>query len=103
MPRIGLRFTVATVRLVGRFLVPVTSCILGLLVACFGPAVALPLTTSLLEAHLATTPGGLYAVVAIAFGAGANATFVVAVQRLRVIVMVLLAPVVVRWLVPRPG
>ena len=38
--RIGLRFTVATVRLVGRLLVPVTVCILGLLVACFGLAVA---------------------------------------------------------------
>ncbi|HEX2104693.1 MAG TPA: AbrB family transcriptional regulator [Solirubrobacteraceae bacterium] len=102
--RIGLRFTVATVRLVGRLLVPVTICILGLLVACFGLAVALHLTTSasLLDAYLATTPGGLYAVVAIAFGTGANATFIVAVQGLRVIVMVLLAPVMVRWLVPRP-
>jgi uncharacterized protein len=103
--RIGLRFTVATVRLVGRLLVPVTLCILGLLVACFGLAVLLHLTTSasLLDAYLATTPGGLYAVVAIAFGTGANATFIVAVQGLRVIVMVLLAPVMVRWLVPRPG
>jgi len=101
--RIGLRFTVATVRLVGRLLVPVLLCVLGLLVACFGLAVALHLTTSasLLDAYLATTPGGLYAVVAIAFGTGANATFIVAVQGLRVIVMVLLAPVMVRWLVPR--
>jgi len=103
--RIGLRFTVATVRLVGRLLVPVTICILGLIVACFGLAVLLHLTTSasLLDAYLATTPGGLYAVVAIAFGTGANATFIVAVQGVRVIVMVLLAPVMVRWLVPRPG
>jgi membrane AbrB-like protein len=103
--RIGLRFTVATVRLVGRLLVPVTIGILGLLVACFGIAVLLHLTTSasLLDAYLATTPGGLYAVVAIAFGTGANATFIVAVQGLRVLVMVLLAPVMVRWLVPRPG
>jgi uncharacterized protein len=102
--RIGLRFTVATVRLVGRLLVPVVLCVLGLLVACFGLAVALHLTTSasLLDAYLATTPGGLYAVVAIAFGTGANATFIVAVQGLRVLVMVLLAPVMVRWLVPRP-
>jgi membrane AbrB-like protein len=101
--RIGLRFTVATVRLVGRLLIPVILCVLGLLVACFGLAVALHLTTSasLLDAYLATTPGGLYAVVAIAFGTGANATFIVAVQGLRVVVMVLLAPVMVRWLVPR--
>jgi membrane AbrB-like protein len=101
--RIGLRFTVATVRLVGRLLVPVTLSILGLLVACFGLAVALELTTpaSLLDAYLATTPGGLYAVLAVAFGAGANTTFIIAVQGLRVLVMVLLAPVMVRWLIPR--
>jgi uncharacterized protein len=101
--RIGLRFTVATVRLVGRLLVPVTLAILGLLVACFGLAVALELTTpaSLLDAYLATTPGGLYAVLAVAFGAGANTTFIIAVQGLRVLVMVLLAPVMVRWLIPR--
>jgi len=102
--RIGLRFTVATVRMVGRLLVPVTLCILGLLVACFGLAVGLELTTpaSLLDAYLATTPGGLYAVLAVAFGAGANTTFIIAVQGLRVLVMVLLAPVMVRWLIPRP-
>src|SRR4051794_18728636 len=101
--RIGLRFTVATVRMVGRLLVPVTVCILALLVGCFGLAVALDLTTpaSLLDAYLATTPGGLYAVLAVAFGAGANTTFIVAVQGLRVLVMVLLAPVMVRWLIPR--
>jgi uncharacterized protein len=101
--RIGLRFTLATVRMVGRLLVPVTLCILALLVGCFGLAVALALTTpaSLLDAYLATTPGGLYAVLAVAFGAGANTTFIVAVQGLRVLVMVLLAPVMVRWLIPR--
>jgi uncharacterized protein len=101
--RIGLRFTVATVRLVGRLLLPVTVSIVGLLVACFGLAVALELTTpaSLLDAYLATTPGGLYAVLAVAFGAGANTTFIIAVQGLRVLVMVLLAPVMVRWLIPR--
>jgi uncharacterized protein len=102
--RIGLRFTVATVKLVGRLLLPVALCILWLLVACFGVAVLLDLTpsASLLDAYLATTPGGLYAVLAVAFGAGANTTFIVAVQGLRVLVMVLLAPVMVRWLVPRP-
>jgi membrane AbrB-like protein len=101
--RIGLRFTVATVRRVGRLLVPVTVAILALLVACFGLAVLLAITTpaSLLDSYLATTPGGLYAVLAVAFGAGANTTFIVAVQGLRVLVMVLLAPVMVRWLIPR--
>jgi uncharacterized protein len=89
--------------MVGRLLVPVILCIVALLVACFGLAVLLAITTpaSLLDAYLATTPGGLYAVLAVAFGAGANTTFIVAVQGLRVLVMVLLAPVMVRWLIPR--
>ena len=38
---------------------------------------------------------------AVAFGAGANTTFILAVQGLRLLVMVLLAPVMVRWLIPR--
>jgi membrane AbrB-like protein len=103
--QVGLRFTVATVRQVGRLLGPVLACIVVLLIACFGLAVALAATTSvtLLDAYLATTPGGLYAVLAVAFGAGANTTFIIAVQGLRVLVMVLLAPVAVRHLLGRPA
>src|SRR4051794_27844062 len=97
--QIGLRFTRSTVRLLGRLTFPVLLSIAGLLAACFGMAVLLDATTSatLLDAYLATTPGGLYAVLAVAYGAGANTTFIVAVQSLRVIAMVLIAPVAVRW------
>ena len=35
---------------------------------------------------------------AVAFGAGADTTFIVAVQTLRVVAMVLLAPLAVRWM-----
>jgi membrane AbrB-like protein len=96
--QVGLRFTVETVRLLGRLLGPVAMSIVFLLVASFGLAAVLNATTSasLLDCYLATTPGGLYAVVALAFGAGANTTFIVAVQSLRVFVMVLLAPLAVR-------
>jgi uncharacterized membrane protein AbrB (regulator of aidB expression) len=85
--------------------VPVLVSVLVLLVACFGLAVILDATTSvsLLDAYLATTPGGLYAVLAAAVGAGANTTFIVAVQGLRVIVMVLLAPLAVRHIVGHPA
>jgi membrane AbrB-like protein len=102
--QVGLRFTVETVRQVGRLLIPVLLCVLFLLVACFGLAAVLAATTSvtLQDAYLATTPGGLYAVLAVAFGAGANTTFIVAVQGLRVLVMVLLAPVAVRLILRRP-
>ena len=74
--------------------------LLGRLVACFGLAVLLELTTSasLLDCYLATTPGGLYAVLAVAYGSNADTTFIVAVQTLRVVAMVLLAPLAVRWL-----
>jgi membrane AbrB-like protein len=101
--QIGLRFTRSTVRLLGRLTGPVLLSIAGLLAACFGLAALLAATTpaTLLDAYLATTPGGLYAVLALAYGAGANTTFIVAVQSLRVVAMVLLAPLAVRWMLGR--
>jgi membrane AbrB-like protein len=99
--QVGLRFTVATVRQVGSLVGPVLACVVGLMVACFGLAFLLDVATSatLLDAYLATTPGGLLAVLAAAFGSGADTTFVLAVQTLRILVMVLLAPAMVRILV----
>jgi len=96
--QVGLRFTTDTLRAVGGLLLPATLAIVGLIVGCFGLAVLLHLTTSvsLADAYLATTPGGLIAVAAVAFGAGGDTTFIVAVQGLRLLVMVVLAPVVVR-------
>jgi membrane AbrB-like protein len=101
--QVGLRFTPSLLRQAGRLLVPTLLCIAGLLVACFGLALLLHATsdTSLLDAYLATTPGGLYAVLAAAFGTGADTTFVIAVQTLRLFVMVLLAPLAVRYLIAR--
>jgi membrane AbrB-like protein len=101
--QVGLKFTIETVRAVGRLLLPVFLSIVALLVGCFGLALLLHWTASvsLLDGYLATTPGGLYAVLAIAVGAGSNTTFVVAVQGLRLLVMVLLAPVAVRRLLSR--
>jgi uncharacterized protein len=103
--QVGLRFTMDTVRQAGRLVVPVLGGVASLMVACFGLAALLALTSSvsLLDAYLATTPGGLYAVLAAAFGAGANTTFILAVQGLRLLVMVLLAPLAVRTLVLRSG
>ncbi len=99
--QVGLRFTVAALRQAGRLLVPTLVAIVVLLAACALLAVGLDAATSvsLLDAYLATTPGGLYAVLAAAFGSGADTTFVVAVQGLRLLVMILLAPVAVRLVV----
>jgi uncharacterized protein len=98
--QVGLRFTAETLRSLGKLLLPVLAAIAALIVLSFGLAVVLELTTSvsLADSYLATTPGGIFAVVAVSFGAGGNTTFIVAVQGLRVLVMVLLAPVAVRWL-----
>ncbi|WP_028063222.1 AbrB family transcriptional regulator [Solirubrobacter soli] len=96
--QVGLRFTVATVKLLGRLIFPVLGAVFALLIGCAGLAVVLTLTTDVTfrDAYLATTPGGLYAVLAVAVGAGANTTFILAVQILRLLVAVLLAPLAVR-------
>ena len=100
---VGLRFTLATIRQLGRLLLPVLTSVLGVLAACALLAVVLDATTgvSLRDAYLATTPGGIYAVVAVAIGADADAPFILAAQGLRLVVMITLAPVVVRRVVGR--
>src|SRR4051794_10702316 len=92
--QVGLRFTLGTVKLLGRLIFPVLGAVFGLLIGCAGLAVLLALTTavSFRDAYLATTPGGLYAVLAVAFGAGANTTFLLAVPVLRLLGAVLLPP-----------
>lgn len=103
--QVGLRFTPAAVREVGRLLLPTLAAIVALMIACFGLAGLLTATTDvpLLDSYLATTPGGLYAVLAAAFGSGADTTFILAVQTLRLFVMILLAPLLVRRIVSGPG
>ena len=73
--------------------------------ACAGLGVVLSRTAgvTLLDGYLATTPGALYAVLATATGSGANATFVLAVQVLRLFVMLFSAPLLARLLRPRAG
>lgn len=50
-----------------------------------------------LTAYLATTPGGLFAVLATAADSGSDVTYVLAVQVIRVFAMLLFAPVLARW------
>ncbi|MGX5657525.1 AbrB family transcriptional regulator [Geodermatophilus nigrescens] len=98
--QVGLRFTVASLRTVGRALPLALAIIVGLVVACAGLGEVLAASTgvSRLDGYLATTPGGLYAVLATATGTGADATFVLAVQVLRLFVLLLAAPLVARRL-----
>ncbi|MGK5110564.1 MULTISPECIES: AbrB family transcriptional regulator [unclassified Geodermatophilus] len=97
---VGLNFTRDSLRTIGRALPLALAIILGLIAACAGLGAVLTATTgaSALDAYLATTPGGLYAVLATARDGGADATFVLAVQVLRLFVMLLSAPLLARWL-----
>jgi membrane AbrB-like protein len=98
--QVGISFTRESLRTIGRALPLALAVILGLIVACSGLGAALAAITgvSALDGYLATTPGGLYAVLATASDIGADVTFVLAVQVLRLFVMLLSAPLVARWL-----
>ncbi|MGY2079101.1 AbrB family transcriptional regulator [Modestobacter sp. SYSU DS0657] len=98
--QVGLGLTRSSLRVVGRALPLAIALIVGVIVACAGLGLLLSATAgvSRLEGYLATTPGGLYAVLATASGSGADATFVLAVQVLRLFVMLFTAPLLARWL-----
>jgi membrane AbrB-like protein len=101
--QVGLGFTRASLTLVGRALPLALLLIVGAVVACagLGAVLARAAGVSPLDGYLATTPGGLYAVLATARGSGADATFVLAVQVLRLFVMLFTAPLLARLLRPR--
>src|SRR5215218_697403 len=66
--QIGLRFTAELFHSLARLLLPLLLSVIVLSTLCFGFAVLLAATTtaSLHDAYLATTPGGIYAVLAAA-------------------------------------
>jgi membrane AbrB-like protein len=98
--QVGISFTRQSLRTIGRALPLALAIILGLIAACAGLGAVLAAGTgaSLLDGYLATTPGGLYAVLATATDSGADTTFVLAVQVLRLLVMLLSAPLLARFL-----
>lgn len=98
--QVGLSFTRDSLRVVGRALPLALLLIVGLVLASAGLGAVLAVTADVspLTAYLATTPGGLYAVLATATDSGADATVVLAVQVLRLFVMLLTAPLLSRWL-----
>ncbi|MEO8689255.1 MAG: AbrB family transcriptional regulator [Solirubrobacteraceae bacterium] len=103
--QVGLRFTVATIRQAGHLLPAVVAAIAGMIAACGGLALLVLFVTdvSFSDAYLATTPGGLYAVLAVAIGGGGNVGFVLAVQALRLFTMILAAPPLVRLITRSSG
>jgi uncharacterized protein len=97
---VGVRFTADTVRTVRRVLPVVLVLLVGLLLGNGALGLLLSALTGLspLDGYLATTPGGAPVVVAVAAGADADTTAVVAVQVLRLLVMLVAAPAVTRLL-----
>jgi membrane AbrB-like protein len=98
--QVGVSFTRGSLRTIGRALPLALTLIVGLILGCAGLGALLAQLTgvSALDGYLATTPGGLYAVLATATDSGADATFVLAVQVVRLFVMLFTAPLLARWL-----
>ena len=98
--QVGLNFTRASLRTVGAALPLALAVLVVLSLACAGLGVALAAVTeaSPLDGYLATTPGGMNAVLVTATSTGADTTFVLAVQVLRLFVMLLSAPLVAKLL-----
>ena len=86
--QVGVSFTRESLRTIGRALPLALAVIVVLIVASAGLGAVLSAATgvSALDGYLATTPGGLYAVLATATDIGADVTFVLAVQVLRLFV-----------------
>lgn len=101
--QVGLRFTRESLRSIASVLPRAIALIFAVIAACAGLGVVLAWLTgeSAFDAYLATTPGGLYAVLATAIETGSNVTFVLGVQVMRLLVMLLAAPLLARLLRPR--
>ncbi|BBZ18248.1 AbrB family transcriptional regulator [Mycolicibacterium gadium] len=97
----GLAFTRDSMRAVGRLLPTAIGLIVVLSVATAGLGVVLAHFTglTLLEGYLATSPGGVYAVLATAVETGSNVTFIIAAQVVRILLMLFAAPLLARSMV----
>jgi membrane AbrB-like protein len=94
----GVAFTRDALRAVGRLLPAAIALIVVLTIATAGLGVVLADVAGLtpLEGYLATSPGGVYAVLATAVETGSNVTFVIAAQVVRILLMLFAAPLLAR-------
>lgn len=104
----GLAFTRDSMRAVARMLPTAIGLIVALSVATAGLGVLLSHVAgvSLLDGYLATSPGGVYAVLATAVETGSNVTFIIAAQVVRILLMLFAAPLLARsvvWVSGRLG
>ncbi|CDO27824.1 AbrB family transcriptional regulator [Mycolicibacterium porcinum] len=96
----GIAFTRESLRAIGRILPLALTLIVVLGAATAGLGVVLAEVTGVtqLEGYLATSPGGVYAVLATAVETGSNVTFIIAAQVLRVLLMLFVAPLMARMM-----
>ncbi len=93
-----LEFDRASLLAIKRILPGAFGLIMVLNVASAGMGVLLAKVAglSMLDGYLATSPGGIYAVLGTAAGSGSNVTFVMATQVIRVVMMLFAAPFIAR-------
>lgn len=94
----GVGFTREALRSLARLLPWATILIIAIGAGCAALGFALSAMTGvpLLDGYLATTPGGIYAVLAVAASSNVDITFIVAAQLIRVMAMLFLAPAAAR-------
>ncbi|MDP7722783.1 AbrB family transcriptional regulator [Mycobacterium sp. TY814] len=73
--------------------------VLNVAAAGLGVVLAHSAGLSMLDGYLATSPGGVYAVLGTAAGSGSNVTFVMASQVIRVVLMLVAAPFVAKMFI----
>ena len=97
----GVAFTRDSLRAVGRLLPTAIALIvvLGVVTALLGVGLARIAGLTPLEGYLATSPGGVYAVLATAVETGSNVTFIIAAQVVRILLMLFAAPLLARGMV----
>lgn len=102
---VGLRFTRRSVRHIGRLLPHVLAGTVLVCVVCAGLAwmLAALIHMPVMDAYLATTPGGINAVLAAAASTDSNISVISTVQSARLFVVMLITPPIVRWMATTLG
>ncbi|MGV9638062.1 AbrB family transcriptional regulator [Nocardia rhamnosiphila] len=97
---VGLRFTRPAIRGAAEILPRLITAVVGVGLLCAGLSWAVAATTGItfVEAYLATTPGGINAVLATAVSSHSDVPLISTVQSLRLFLVLLLIPPLVRWL-----
>ena len=100
-----LGFTRSAIATVGRILPAALALVVLLILASAAGGWWLARLVGLpaLDGYLATTPGGMFAMLAIAAGSGSNVTFITGVQTVRLFLMLALTPLLTGWLRRRAG